>query len=301
MVLSLCRDQLPCAGVGCTCPSKFVDDGTHGGMYSEVLSRQPDAVRSVDVSPCDLEVGMWYVSVDLPLHKVGEFSAAARITTGYTMTAVLETALMSFGEASADVVCCMQSQYFVVDISKLVKGNELRVKLLSDDRTHNQSPLRLSMSYDGCVDRRMHMVSDATQGRVVTIPPEQLRAGRLFVGVHAIDRDTASFLLSISYRPELKWTVIAFLVTMFVVVIVTLSVVCCVRVRRRMRKIKTFSDEVKLRKKTLKMTVRGAASDDGSVAPSASGRAGRVNLSDSDDSGEEEPLQGTRKIFIDLL
>ena len=279
LVLSLCRDQLPCGDLGCSCPRKFVDDGTRGGTYSAELARTPNLVRSVDVSPCELESGTWYVSVDVSTNRWGRgMTASQKAGVGYTLTAVLESASISFGEATDDEVCCKQAQYFVLDISKLVKGNELSVKLISDDRLHNQSPLKLSLSYDGCVDERVDMVSDAQMGQVVTLSPEQVHKGRLFVGVHSIDRDAARFLLSVSYRPELKWTVIAFLVSVLIIVVVTITVVCCVRVRRRMRKMKAFSDEVKLRKKNLKMSVRGPGSEDGSCAGSA--KPGRVELSD---------------------
>jgi len=278
LVLSLCRDQLPCGDLGCSCPSKFVDDGTRGGIYSGELAKMPDLVRSVDVSPCELESGTWYVSVDLPADRGRAMADSRTSRVGYTLTAVLESASLSVSEATADEVCCMQSQYFVLEISKLVKGNELSVKLISDDRLQNQSPLKLSLSYDGCIDDQVDMVSDAKMGQVVTLPPEQVHRGRLFVGVHSIDRDSARFLISVSYRPELKWTVIAFLVSVLVIVVVTIAVVCCVRVRRRMRKMKTFSEEVKLRKKNLKMSVRGASSEDGSCAGSS--KPGKVELSD---------------------
>jgi hypothetical protein len=93
----------------------------------------PDVVRSVDVSPCDLQGGTWYVSVDLPLN-----TDLAAVGVGYTLTAVLESAAISVGDDEASYLCCMQSQFFVVEITRLVKGNELRVKLLSDDRLRTQ-------------------------------------------------------------------------------------------------------------------------------------------------------------------
>ena len=104
-----------------------------------------DVVRSVDVSPCDLQGGTWYVSVDLPLNtdlaavEVGNtLGYTVGNTVGYTLTAVLESAAISVGDDEASYLCCMQAQFFVVEITRLVKGNELRVKLLSDDRLRTQ-------------------------------------------------------------------------------------------------------------------------------------------------------------------
>lgn len=144
LVLSLCHEQLPCGDLGCSCPAKFVDDGSRGLSGGDVLN----SVRSVDVNPCDLKSGIWYVSVDFPNGKMGVGAAMDEPSVGYTLTAMLQSALIRAGEASEDVLCCMQSQYFVLLVTQLMKGNELRIKLLSDDRLHNQSPLRLSMSYE---------------------------------------------------------------------------------------------------------------------------------------------------------
>ena len=144
LVLSLCHEQLPCGDLGCSCPAKFVDDGSRGLSAGDSLN----SVRSVDVNPCDLKSGIWYVSVDFANGKMGVGAAMDEPSVGYTLTAMLQSALIRAGEASEDVLCCMQSQYFVLLVTQLMKGNELRIKLLSDDRLHNQSPLRLSMSYE---------------------------------------------------------------------------------------------------------------------------------------------------------
>ena len=275
LVLSLCHNNLPCGGLdGCACPRRYVDDGSRGLLSSSNLGASAGA-RSVAVSPCALDAGIWYVAVDLAPDKLGRATAAREAVAGYTLTAVLESAAIAVGEAEADEVCCMQSQYFVADIGRLIKGNELRVKLVSNNGMPNHTPLRLSVTYDGCVDHRINTVSDPSKGQVVTLAPEDVRVGRLFVGVHAVGRDSARFLLSVSYRPELKWTVIAFLVSMLVVVVVTLTLVCCLRVRRKLRKMKNFSDQVNERKKALKMTLRGG-SGTGSDGEGRSGVSARV-------------------------
>lgn len=83
--------------------------------------------RSIDVSPCDLTEGLWYMAVD----AIG--GAAA-----YVMTAVVEEARLVLGQNVEDSVCCLQSLFFVLEVAEWVKGNELVMKLVSDNRLRNQ-------------------------------------------------------------------------------------------------------------------------------------------------------------------
>ena len=83
-------------------------------------------------------------------------------------------------------------------------------------------------------------------------------SSRLCIGVRAVNRNGAEFTLSVSYRPELKWTVswreggagssqpqvVAFLASTLVLVAGTFAVVCFIKVRRRFHKYRIFADEV---------------------------------------------------------
>jgi len=52
-----------------------------------------------------------------------------------------------------DSVCCMQSQYFTLDIGRgKIKENAVVLKLIAGSRMERQSPLRLSASYSPCSD-----------------------------------------------------------------------------------------------------------------------------------------------------
>mmetsp|Transcript_4397 Transcript_4397/g.16039 ORF Transcript_4397/g.16039 Transcript_4397/m.16039 type:complete len:281 (-) Transcript_4397:354-1196(-) len=192
VVLALCHDQLPCGGIECSCPRKLLDAGDSEDKF--------DTERSVEVSPCDLLRGSWYISVEIP-------AAAASIAGSqeFSVVAKLSDGLVRVGATVKERVCCMQSKVLWVQISEPRRGHELRVKLLTDDRVRTQSPLVLSVSYNGCDGDGRTL--GASMGSVLTLPPDEVHEGRLCIRVRAVNRNGAEFTLSVSYRPELKWTV----------------------------------------------------------------------------------------------
>jgi len=127
-------------------------------------------------------------------------------------------------------------------------------------------------------------------GSVLTLPPAEVHEGRLCIGVNAIDRHGAKFSLSVSYRPELKWTVVAFLASMLILVSGTFAVVCFIKVRRRLNKYRIFADEVKDRKRSLKMAVRDTKDTHPGVDDPSGMRRFTLVESDSSDSGEDSEL-----------
>jgi hypothetical protein len=126
------------------------------------------------VSPCDLEAGLWYVSVELD----GASFQQPPADTSYMLTAELHDAVLRVGSTVEDQVCCRQSQYFYMDIDGLQDGNELRVQLISDDRLRDQGPLRLSVSYEACADDEPWNRLAPSMGQILTLPPERLVPGR---------------------------------------------------------------------------------------------------------------------------
>eukprot|EP00288_Rhodomonas_lens_P018888 CAMPEP_0177701858 /NCGR_PEP_ID=MMETSP0484_2-20121128/6831_1 /TAXON_ID=354590 /ORGANISM="Rhodomonas lens, Strain RHODO" /LENGTH=324 /DNA_ID=CAMNT_0019213111 /DNA_START=177 /DNA_END=1148 /DNA_ORIENTATION=+ len=240
LVLSLCLNTLPCGNLGCSCPARFVDAGTQGG--------QDNTLRGVDVSPCDLEAGIWYISVELPVP-----ASQAVPDTSYILTAELQSSFVKLGSTVEDKVCCKQSQYFYTDLSELQDGNELRVQLLSDDRLRDQSPLRLSVSYEACSDDEPWNRLDPSMGQILTLPPDRLVPGRLYLGVHATDARGARFILNVSYRPELKSIVVIFLVTVVLLVFGTIGAVCFIKIRKRLSKHKELQGQLTERKQALRM------------------------------------------------
>eukprot|EP00282_Hemiselmis_andersenii_P016755 CAMPEP_0114109494 /NCGR_PEP_ID=MMETSP0043_2-20121206/807_1 /TAXON_ID=464988 /ORGANISM="Hemiselmis andersenii, Strain CCMP644" /LENGTH=325 /DNA_ID=CAMNT_0001201377 /DNA_START=8 /DNA_END=983 /DNA_ORIENTATION=+ len=171
--LSVCPGRIPCAGEeGCECPRQWVDDGTRPGTGGS-------AQRAVDVSPCDLTNGLWYVAVDAPppASGGGEGSQGSEGSQAYVVTAALDDARLTLGQSVEDVVCCLQSQYFTLDVEKWIKGNELVVRLISDTRLKDQSPLRLSASYERCGDDGPAHRLAPSMGQVLTVPPDKVRTG----------------------------------------------------------------------------------------------------------------------------
>jgi hypothetical protein len=65
---------------------------------------------------------------------------------------------------------------------------------------HTQGPLRLSASYEQCGDDDDAFKLAPSMSQVLTLPPDKVRLGRLYIGVHAVDGNTARFMLSVSYR-----------------------------------------------------------------------------------------------------
>jgi len=130
-------------------------------------------LRGVDVSPCELESGLWYISVetDSPASKSSS-------DTEYIVTAELQSSHVELDKTLEGKVCCKQSQYFYADIEDVQDDDELMIQLQSDNRLRDQSPLRLSVSYEPCSDDEPWNRLQPSMGQVLTLPPDKVVPGR---------------------------------------------------------------------------------------------------------------------------
>ena len=96
LVLSVCFEKLPCGDLGCGCPQRFVDPPPSLSKESNRRSStDPSSELRVDVSPCDLMDGLWYISVELSIEEGDE---RARATAFYDLTATLDNAQLVLGQ-----------------------------------------------------------------------------------------------------------------------------------------------------------------------------------------------------------
>jgi hypothetical protein len=101
LLLSVCYDQLPCGDLGCGCPRHFVDPAPAEGSDDSVRRRSIESSSDlrVDISPCELKDGLWYISVELPTSNEGGESNAAAF---YDLTASLSDARLVLGQVTSD-------------------------------------------------------------------------------------------------------------------------------------------------------------------------------------------------------
>jgi hypothetical protein len=99
LVLSVCPGMLPCGDLGCDCPSRFVDP--QPANEDDPASRSPGRLSElrVDISPCDLADGAWYISVELLL-ATNAAEDWERATAFYDLTATIEDARLVLGQVS---------------------------------------------------------------------------------------------------------------------------------------------------------------------------------------------------------
>jgi hypothetical protein len=98
LVLSVCPGMLPCGDLGCDCPSRFVDPQPE--IDDAIRSPGHSSELRVDINPCDLTEGAWYISVELPA-VAKDAEDWDRATAFYDLTATLEDARLALGQ-----VCC---------------------------------------------------------------------------------------------------------------------------------------------------------------------------------------------------
>ena len=97
LIMSVCYDKLPCGDLGCGCPARYVDPSPASADDRPASSPGRSSELRVDISPCDLMDGAWYISVELPtVNEAGE--AWDRATAFYDLTASLEDARLVLGK-----------------------------------------------------------------------------------------------------------------------------------------------------------------------------------------------------------
>jgi hypothetical protein len=98
LVLSVCPGMLPCGDLGCDCPSRFVDPQPESDGLAASSSPSHYSELRVDINPCDLTDGAWYISVEQPADIVEATADSEMAAAFYDLTATLEDARLALGQ-----------------------------------------------------------------------------------------------------------------------------------------------------------------------------------------------------------